>query len=168
MRNDLVRSCRTSLVLFAVTTLLTTAPRALAQAVFGQIVGTVTDSTDAVVPNATVTVTDVAKGTVQTLQANSAGQFTVDHLIPDIYKVKVAAAGFKNYEQDGIQVYADTSPTVRAVLQVGSSDQTIQVSAEDVPQLKTDRADVATELSAREIVDLPIPDRNFTNLQLLL
>ena len=168
MRNDLARSSWLSLVLFAVTAFLISAPRAIAQAVFGQIVGTVTDSTGAAIPGATVTVTDVAKGTVDTMQSNAAGQFTIDHLIPDIYNVKVSAAGFKSFEQSGIQVYADTSPSVRAVLIVGASDQTVEVNAEDVPQLKTDRADVATELSAREIVDLPIPDRNFTNLQLLL
>ena len=141
---------------------------ASAQAVYGQIVGTVTDPSGAAVPNATVTVLDVAKGTTVTVQSNDAGQFTVDHLIPDVYNVKVAASGFKSFEQNGIQVYADTSPNVRAELAVGAADQTIQVNADQVPQLKVDRADVATTLTSREIVSLPIPDRNFTNLQLLL
>jgi hypothetical protein len=155
-------------MLGVIATLLSAAPRLTAQAVFGQIVGTVTDSTGATVPGATVTVTDTAKGTTVTLQSNSAGQFTADHLIPDVYDVKITASGFKTFEQNGVQVYADTSPSVRAELAVGASDQTIQVNADEVPQLKVDRADVATELTSKEIVDLPIPDRNFTNLQLLL
>lgn len=168
MSRHFLSRLRISLALFAVTVLLVSGRRAVAQAVFGQILGTVTDSTGAAIPGATVTVTDTAKGTTVTLQTNGAGQFTADHLIPDVYDVKVIAAGFKAFEQSGIQVYADTSPAFKAELTVGTSDQTIQVNADEVPQLKTDRADVATELTSKEIVDLPIPDRNFTNLQLLL
>jgi hypothetical protein len=148
--------------------LLTPWRTAVAQAVFGQIIGTVTAPDGAVVPNATITVTDVAKGTSTAFVSNGVGQFTADHLIPDIYDVKVSASGFKTFTQTGIQVFADTSPNVRAVLTVGAAEETVQVNADDVPQLKTDRADVSTELTSTQIQDLPVPDRNFTNLQLLL
>src|ERR1700693_3878395 len=63
-----------------------------AQAVYGSVFGTVTDSTGAVVPNATVTVTDVAKGTSQTALSNESGQYRVQHLISDTY---TGAAGGK-------------------------------------------------------------------------
>jgi len=139
-----------------------------AQAVYGSIFGTVTDTTGAVIPNATVTVTDEAKGTSVNVQSNESGEFTVGHLIPDVYDVKVTAQGFKGYSTTGIRLFADTSNKVEAALTVGGSDQTVEVSADTIPQLKTDRADVSTIFNAREIVDLPIPDRNFTNLQLLL
>jgi len=139
-----------------------------AQAVYGSIFGTVTDTTGAVIPNATVTVTDEAKGTSVNVQSNQSGEFTVGHLIPDVYDVKVTAQGFKGYSTTGIRLFADTSNKVEAALTVGGSDQTVEVSADTIPQLKTDRADVSTIFNAREIVDLPIPDRNFTNLQLLL
>jgi hypothetical protein len=148
--------------------LLVTGPRAMAQAVFGQIVGTVTDPTGAAIPGATITVTDTAKGTSVTLQSNGAGEFTAEHLIPDTYTIKVAATGFKGYQQTAVQVFADTSPKVNAVLAVGGSDQVIEVNADQVPQLKTDKSDVATVFTATELEDLPIPDHNFTNLQLLL
>ncbi len=59
-----------------------------AQAVYGSIFGTVTDTTGAVIPNATVTVTDEAKGTSVNVQSNQSGEFTVGHLIPDVYDVK--------------------------------------------------------------------------------
>jgi hypothetical protein len=152
----------------AVLTALTANPAALAQAVYGSIVGTVTDSTGAAVPNASVVVTDVAKGTSVTVTSNGAGEFTAEHLIPDIYTVKVTAAGFKGFEQSQIQLFADTSTKVTAALQIGGADQTVTVNADQVPQLKSDRADVSTEFTSQEIIDLPIPDRNFTNLQLLL
>jgi hypothetical protein len=139
-----------------------------AQAIFGSIVGTVTDSTGAAIPNASVVITDLSKGTAVTETTNGAGEFSSDHLIPDTYSVKVAATGFKAFNQSGIQVFADTAAKVTASMQVGGSDQTIEVTADQVPQLKVDRADVSTTFDSKEIVDLPIPDRNFTNLQLLL
>ena len=141
---------------------------AAAQAIYGQILGTVTDATGAAVPGATVTVIDVSKGTSVNLQSNDSGEFTASHLIPDVYSIKVTAPGFKGYEQKDLQVFADTSPKVVAVLAVGGSDQTVEVNADQVPQLKTDKTDVATVFSAQEIGELPIPDHNFTNLQLLL
>lgn len=144
------------------------APMARGQAVYGSIYGTVTDSSGAVVPNATVTVTDIAKGTSSTVQSNGSGDFTADHLIPDTYDVKVEAAGFKGFQQTGIQLYADTSIKVQVVLTVGGSDQTVEVNAESVPLLKTDRADVSTVFGSKELQDLPVPGRNFTGLQLLL
>ncbi len=139
-----------------------------AQAIYGTIYGTVTDASGAAVPNAAITVTDTAKGTSTTLQSNGSGEFTADHLIPDTYQLKVAVPGFKGFEQSEIRVFADTSFKVNAALQVGDTGQTVDVNSDQVPLLKTDRADVATTFTSQEIVDLPIPDRNFTNLELLL
>jgi hypothetical protein len=133
-------------------------PLAHGQAVYGSIFGTTLDTTGAVIPGASITVTDDAKGTSVTVQSNASGGFTVEHLIPDTYNVRVAAPGFKGFEQKGILVTADTSIKVEAALTVGGSDQTIEVNADSVPQLKTDRADVSTTFGSKE----------FTNLQLLL
>src|SRR5579885_3596921 len=127
-----------------------------AQAVYGSIYGTVTDNTGAVVPNATVTVTDVAKGTSITVQTNDSGAYTAEHLIPDKYDVKVDASGFQSFEAKGIQVFADTSPKVDAQLQVGGASQTVTVNADAIPVLKTDRADVSTEFTTKTITALPI------------
>jgi outer membrane receptor protein involved in Fe transport len=113
-------------------------------------------------------VTDVAKGTSVTVQSNGTGDFTVEHLIPDVYDVKVDASGFKAYQQKGIQLFADTSVKVAAALSAGASDVTVEVNADAVPQLKTDRADVATIFGSKEVQDLPVAGRNFTALQLLL
>lgn len=159
---------RRFLGLAAFAMLLAAAPSSFAQAVYGSIIGTVLDSTGAILPGATITVTSPSKGTSNTYTSNSSGEFTVDHLIPDVYDVKVAAAGFKAYSQPGIRLFADTVTKVNATMEIGGSDQTVEVNADQVAQLKTDRADVATIFTSQEVVDLPIPDRNFTNLQLLL
>ena len=156
------------MLLLAVVGLLASSPLAFGQAVFGSIYGTVTDTTGAAVPDATVTITDETKGTSVTAQSNGSGEFTVEHLIPDVYDVTVAAKGFKGYEQKGIQLFADTSIKVTAGLTVGGSEQTVEVNADTVPELKTDRADVSTVFGAKELEDLPVGGRNFTNLQLLL
>jgi hypothetical protein len=157
-----------SLAVGVVAILLASGHSALAQAVFGEIRGTVTDSTGAAIPDAVIIVTDVAKGTSITVNSNGSGDFTASHLIPDTYSVKVTASGFKGFQQTGLDLHADTALNVAAVLSVGTSDQTVEVSADQVPQLKTDRADVSTVFSTSEIENLPIPDHNFANLQLLL
>jgi outer membrane receptor protein involved in Fe transport len=155
-------------LLLSVGCLLALSPVAHGQAVYGSIFGTVTDPTGAVVPNATVTVTDVSKGTSSNEVSNGSGEFTADHLIPDIYDVKVTASGFQTFLQKGIQVYADTSTKMQVTLTTGATTETVEVNADAVPLLKTDRADVSTVFGSREIQDLPNQGRNFTGLQLLL
>jgi hypothetical protein len=141
---------------------------ARAQSVYGSIFGTVSDSTGAAVSGATVTVKDEAKGTVVTATSNAAGDYSVPHLIPDVYDIKVTAKGFKSFETKGISVEADTAPRIDPSLQVGGGTETIEVSADQQPELKTDRADVSTVFNEQQVSSLPVGDQNFTNLQLLL
>ncbi len=141
---------------------------AFGQAVYGAIYGTVTDATGALIPNAPVVVTDTSKGITVTVNANESGEFRVDHLIPDAYSLSVDQPGFKKYEQNNIQVNADSSDNVAVVLSIGTAGEVVTVNADTVPQLKTDRADVAVTYSAQDLETLPIPDHNFANLQLLL
>ncbi|MDE3186845.1 MAG: TonB-dependent receptor [Acidobacteriota bacterium] len=163
------KNVRTALVLalFACASLLLIAP-ASAQSVYGSIFGTVTDTTGAAIPGATITVKDVAKGTVVTATSNASGDYSVPHLIPDVYNLKVAAKGFKTFETQGIAVQADTAPRIDPTLEVGGADTTVTVNADQQPELKTDRADVSTVFDQQQVSSLPVGDQNFTNLQLLL
>ncbi|WP_419805665.1 TonB-dependent receptor domain-containing protein [Terriglobus sp.] len=144
------------------------APALYGQAIYGSLYGTVTDSTGAAIPNATVVVTDITKGTSDTVTTNGSGAYTVEHLIPDTYSVKVTASGFSGFQATGIVVSADTAPKIDAKLNVGDTGQTVTVSADEVPLLKTDRADVSTIFDTKNVTELPLPNRNFTGLQLLL
>ncbi len=139
---------------------------ASAQAVYGSIFGTVIDNTGAVIPNATVTITDVSKGTSVSTQSNATGDYRVDHLIPDTYTVTVNAPNFQNSAVPNVIVYADTAPKVDVQLQVGSTTTTVQVTNAP-PVLQTDRADVSTVLNPRAVEDLPNLERNFTSFELL-
>ena len=143
------------------------APRALAQASYGNIIGTVADSTGAAVPNAKVTATDIAKGVTYSAVANESGYYALHNLTPGEYRVVIEATGFKTFQQEPVPVIVGTSSTVNPALQVGSATESIEVNAAP-PLLETDRAAVSTDLSAGAIQDLPILDRNFSQLQLLL
>jgi hypothetical protein len=142
------------------------ASRASAQAVFGSILGTVTDPQGAAVPGAKVTVTDKNKGTTQQTTTNDSGNYSVTHLIPDLYSVKVEAQGFKSTEQPNVTVQADAGSTVDLKLQLGATTESVEVTSE-APQLKTDRADIATTFNEKYVEDVPILNRNFTTLQLM-
>jgi hypothetical protein len=163
------KSFRTALVLalFACASFLLTVP-ASAQSVYGSLFGTVTDKTGAAVPGATVTVKDEAKGTVVTATSNAAGDYSVPHLIPDVYDLRVAAKGFKTFETKGISVEADAAPRIDPTLDVGGGSETVEVNSDAQPELKTDRADVSTVFDQQQVSSLPVGDQNFTNLQLLL
>ncbi len=152
----------------ALSAILLSAGASYGQAIYGSLNGTVTDGTGAAIPNATIVVTDIGKGTSVTVTANGSGEYTVEHLIPDSYALKVTAAGFTTFQTTGIQISADTSPRVDAKLTVGDTGTVVDVSAGDIPTLKTDRADVANIFDTKNVSDLPLPGRNFTSLQLLL
>lgn len=141
-------------------------PEALGQAVFGSILGTVTDPSGAAVANAKVTVIDQRKGTSEQTTTNDSGNYSVTHLIPDIYTVRVEGSGFKVLEFKDIVVNADASTDVNGQFQVGSASEQVEVTAE-APQLKTDRSDVAIEYDQKYVEDLPILNRNFTQFELL-
>ena len=140
-------------------------PQAAAQAVFGSIFGTVTDPSGAAVPGVKVTVTSATKGTSTETTTNADGNYSVTHLIPDVYNVRAEGSGFKAFETKSIVVSADAAARVDGQFQVGGSTETVEVTAES-PQLKTDRADVATILNEKAVEDLPLFNRNFTALVL--
>jgi len=155
------------LAIAGLTALFVVCPQmAVAQAVYGSIFGTVTDSTGAVVPNATVTVTDVSKGTTTTTQTGGSGEYRVQHLIPDTYSVTVEASGFKKATQDNVIVYADTAPKVDLALATGSAQESVVVSGA-APLLQTEHVDVNTILNERAVQTLPNFNRNFTAFELL-
>ena len=142
------------------------APHASAQAVYGSIFGTITDPSGAAVPGAKVVVTSATKGTTVEATTNTDGNYSVTHLIPDTYNIRAEGSGFKAFETKGILVSADAGARVDGQFQVGGSSETVEVTGE-APQLKTDRADVATTFNDKYVQDVPILNRNFTSLQLM-
>ena len=117
-----------------------------AQAVLGSIVGTVTDTSGAIIPGATVTVTDVNKGISQAATVNATGNFTVTNLVPDVYQVKVSSPGFAPAEVDNVTVIAGGTQQVNLQMKVGAAqEQTVVVTAA-APPLQTEQVHVGQNL----------------------
>ena len=88
------------------------------------ITGEVRDAAGAAVPNANVTVTDVGTGAVRTVQTNVDGIFLVPSLIPDIYSVKVEAAGFRTEIRSAVELQVQADIRVDFRLQAGQGTET--------------------------------------------
>jgi hypothetical protein len=136
--------------------------QASAQAVFGKIVGTVTDQSGASLPNTTVAIKDVDRGTEYQTTTNGQGDYSQGQLLAGSYIVTVTAAGFGNF-QSSVQVHVDTTVEVNAKLQVGSQSGTVVVT-DQTPLLQIDRAEVSTTLTTAEVANLPVLNRNATGL----
>src|SRR5579864_511904 len=99
-----------------------------AQAPSGTISGTVTDPSSAVVPAATITITDKATNNVRNLTANAEGVYSAPALPPGDYQVKVEMQGFRTVQRDA-QVRAGTPTTVNLAVTVGQSHEVVTVEA---------------------------------------
>src|SRR6202158_2365337 len=106
------------------------APQASAQAVYGSIFGTITDPSGAAVAGAKVTVTSASKGTTFDATTNTDGNYSVTHLIPDMYNIRATGSGFKAFETKNISVSADAGSRVDGQFQVGGSTETVEVTSE--------------------------------------
>jgi hypothetical protein len=138
-----------------------------AQAVYGSISGTVTDSSGAIVPGATVTITSIGRQTTDVVTTNESGLYVKERLLPGNYEVKVEAQGFKQGLVPSVVVNVDSQTKNDVTLEPGAISDTVTVTASTGQLLKTDRADVATTFDQKQVTDLPILDRNFTKFILL-
>ncbi len=162
--SSLLRSQLRAAVLFVVAGVLASGS-AWAQAVYGSIAGTVYDGSGSPIPNAAVTVTNVERNTTSSVTTNESGNYSQTHLIIGHYTVRVEAPGFNVEVQQGVELAIDTVSTVDFHLKPGKVQETVQVTGE-TPLLKTERTDVATTLSEKQVQDLPTFGRNFSELLL--
>lgn len=131
----------------------------------GTILGTVTDSTGAIVPNAKVTVTNTATNTEFRTTSSSSGDYNAPDLNPGPYKVTVEAEGFTKSVTSGIVLTVNQRARVDASLKPGQVTETVETSAQAV-SLNTDSAELANLVSQQQVESLPLNGRNF--MQLLL
>src|SRR5437016_2889220 len=135
------------------------------QAVYGNIIGTVTDPSGGVVPNAAVVFTDTDRGVTYQTVTNASGNYEQTHLLAGHYKIKITATGFGPFEA-AADVQIDASTRVDAQLGLEQASTKVEVTSE-TPLLKVDRADVSTTLSTGELSSLPILNRNLTQMLLV-
>src|SRR5204863_290062 len=128
---------------------------------YGSVSAIISDSTGAVVPGASVTVTSVERKTSDTVVTNESGSYVKERLLPGKYEVKAELQGFKTAVFPDINVSVDTQTKLNVKLDLGQVSENVTVAGFS-PVLKTDRADVATTFDTKQINDLPVLDRNFT------
>ncbi len=142
-------------------------PGVQAQGVYGSILGTVTDSTGAVVPGATVVITDTDKGTSRTVQTNASGEYSASRLIPDTYSVKATSGSFEPAENSNVVVAVNSAPQVNLTLAAAGGGTTNITVTTAAPILKVDQADVSQTLDNQQLQSVPSINRNFTQFTLL-
>jgi hypothetical protein len=146
-----------ALAMFALALCLvgTAMPAAAQTAGEGSIEGTVTDTTGAVIPHAAVTITNNATGIKTSIDASSAGFFTIAPVLPGTYTVQVVAKGFKTLVQDNVVVDALQVRAISPQLEVGAETQTVTVTAAP-PVLDTADATLGLTMENATYTNLPI------------
>jgi len=163
MKPVLVASAFVSLVL-----LLLGSSVASAQGVgaSGNITGTITDSSGAVVPNVTVTAVETARGTQYTAHTDEKGEYQLTGLSPATYDVTAQIAGFETQLQKGAVVNVGATVVLDFHLNVATTAQTVEVTAAP-PVVETERGSQADTVTQAYIANLPIDRRDYLTFTLL-
>lgn len=137
---------------------------AKAQVLFGSVVGAVTDTTGAAIPDATVLITSLQTNDRRTVQTDRAGIYTISTVAAGTYRVSITKQGFKTFENPSAVVIANTALRVDAQLPVGSRTERVEVSGQAPGALQTDTAEVHSEISAQTLQDLPQATRSYQGI----
>jgi Carboxypeptidase regulatory-like domain len=138
-----------------------------AQVVYGSIVGRISDSSAAVVKDASVFVTDLGTGESRISTTNGDGDYRFVNLVPGRYRIDVKAAGFKILSRDPIDVRVDTVVRIDAALSVGSVNESVVIQ-EQTPPLDTQNSSVGQVIEGRQVQETPLNGRNVMNLLALV
>ena len=162
---DPINRCYLGVALLITTILLGFSPPVVGQAVNATLLGTVTDSSGAVVAGANVNITEMNMGVTRSVTTNDSGNYEVPNLLPGVYQVTVKHVGFRQETRPGVELTVNSTVRVDLQLHPGEATETMVVTAE-VPTLQTDRADVGGKVELTQLAELPIggPVRNFQGL----
>ncbi len=142
---------------------------------FGQsatatFVGTVLDSSGGTVPAANVQIKKADTGESRQAQTDSKGEFTVADLAPGIYDVTIAKEGFRAIRESGLELQIDQTARMDFHLDVGAMTQTVEVTGvvATVPTINTENGVKGEVMTNREIIEMPLNGRDFTDLAVLV
>ena len=131
------------------------------------IFGTITDATGAVVPETSITVTNILTAAVRQTPSDTSGNYVVSQLPVGVYSVAAEAPGFKLILQEDIQVQVDENRRIDFTMEVGAVTESITVAA-DIVQVDTRTGSLKEVIDSRRIVELPLNGRNPIQLQYLV
>jgi hypothetical protein len=144
---------------------ITTWPSAAwSQAVNGTLLGTVSDTQGAVVPGATITITETGTNISRTAVTNASGNYIFSNLKDGTYRVAAEVPGFRKLARDGVVVAVNTTVRVDLTLHLGALSEEVAVEAA-TPSLQTDRADTGRLIESKQVTEVPLAfNRNFQGL----
>src|SRR5687768_16772827 len=122
----------------------------------------VTDSTGAVIPNATVVITNDATGQSRSVQTNDEGYLSVSPLTPGNYTVTVEQASFKKYVENAVVLSAKDRRLITVVLEAGNVNEVVTVTSEQ--NVVQDSPTGQTLISGEQVLEIPLQNRDFTKL----
>ncbi len=138
-------------------------PEAGAQAVSGTILGTVKDTSGAVVPGATVTLTNTNTGFSRSVVTDTKGEYNAPSIPTGVYSVAAEITGFKKLSKTNVLVGVDQKVRIDVALEVGGMEEIIEIQAE-TPLLNTASSDLGATIVEEQIRTLPLNGRNFVSL----
>ena len=137
-----------------------------AQTNTGRIVGTITDSTGAVIPGAEISIRNPTTGLARNVVTNESGTYAVPLLPPAIYEVEALLPGFRPQIRNGITVQVDAVVRLDFALTVGELSDKIEVTA-DAPLLQSETGSLGQLMDSRKVTDIPLNQRHFMALTTL-
>src|SRR5438067_635498 len=152
-------------VYFGALILLVTAAAASAQLSTAELSGRVTDTSGAVLPGVTVTMTQTDTQATRTAITDADGTYVISNLPTGPYKLEVSLQGFRSYVQTGITLQVGATPTINAVLEVGALEESITVDAA-APLVDVKSAGISNVIENARILELPLNGRNTVDLVL--
>ncbi len=153
--------------LFAAPLLLVSLARqAEGQVLYGSIVGNVTDASKASIPDAKVRLVQVETNLSHEITTNQSGAYIYNDAPAGTYQVVISKDGFQTFTARNIVVQTNSVVRVDAALNIGTANQSIEVTAE-AAQLQTDRADVHTEMTSTTLENIPVSNRSYQSLAIL-
>ncbi len=139
---------------------------AFAQQITGSLRGVVSDPSGAVVQNATVAARQIETGLTRTAKTDRAGAYVLLELPVGHYSLTVDAERFQNYSQEGISLDVNQAATVNVKLSIGAGNEQVRVQA-DAQMIQSTNSSLGKTVLQREILDLPLNGRDFSQLGVL-
>ncbi len=137
-----------------------------AQGASATVTGRVTDPTGAVIPNVAIAITNLDTNQVARAVSNEAGDYTILYLKPGRYTLEAQAEGFRGFKQSEFALQVDQSLRLDVKLALGAVSETVTVS-DTPPALNTESGARGEVTTAKEIAELPLDGRNFSDLAYL-
>jgi len=138
-----------------------------AQKYTGTILGTVADSSGAMMPNVTVTARNVATDAVRTVTTNGQGEYTIQDLAAGMYEVKASAPNFKEVVAKNVELHVSSNATLNLKLQPGGTTEVVSVEASAL-QVETSTGAVGNVVDGTQVRELPLNGRSFVQLTQLM